>query len=568
MASVKVEKGRYTVEPLYQWDQNQVLEVYGLSLASIPEIHFSNTAMDRAIVRQATMDAAGVVRVDIPNSLLQKSYTVNVYICTYTGGTFETLYKLEIPVKARTQPADYKLVNDPEVYSFNALENQVVNALAACGAAEQAYKDAGAELDKAERARSQAETDYKNAKRDVEQSVETAAREVISKLTPGDFNAYSKEETISPETKSQFGLDENATPDEVFARIGATVPKTIKTEIITETTLWTVPHSVDGKYQVRIFGAGGSGGNAGNSSYSYPSSGGGGGHMAVEVLELNEGDVHRILIGSTPGALSSFGDLLTANGGSVGSSVGGAGGSGGGGRGYGTPVSASGYAGGTGTYGGGGGGGATYKNTSDHTVTVGGGSGGSGGTYGGGGGGGSVGTTSYSPGSGGAAGTYGGKGGAGGHGQGVGDILPANGEAGTDTTGMELDFTGTGVGGLSGAYGGGGGGGYGGNGGAGGGVSGNTGGGGGGGGGGYGGNGGTGYGGGGGGGGGGGYGGNGGDASNGGGGGGGGYGKYGNGGKGNGGAGGFAAGGGGNHGKNANGGAGGPGICVISYRVY
>ena len=72
MANVRVEKNRYTVDPLYQWDLNQVLQIYGLSLPSVPEIHFTNDAMDRAIVKQASMDAAGVITVDVPNSLLQK----------------------------------------------------------------------------------------------------------------------------------------------------------------------------------------------------------------------------------------------------------------------------------------------------------------------------------------------------------------------------------------------------------------------------------------------------------------------------------------------------------------
>ena len=76
MATVNVEKNSYKVEPLYQWDLNQQLEVYGLSLATVPEIHFTNVAMSRAIVRQARMDAAGVITVDIPNSLLQKPYTI------------------------------------------------------------------------------------------------------------------------------------------------------------------------------------------------------------------------------------------------------------------------------------------------------------------------------------------------------------------------------------------------------------------------------------------------------------------------------------------------------------
>lgn len=124
MAIVTVEKTRYTVDQLYQWDLNQVLEIRGLSLPSIPEIHFTNDAMDRAIVRQATMDAAGVITADVPNSLLQKPYKITAYVCIYEGETFQSLYSVVIPVKARNKPNDYTLENDPEVYSFNALENQ------------------------------------------------------------------------------------------------------------------------------------------------------------------------------------------------------------------------------------------------------------------------------------------------------------------------------------------------------------------------------------------------------------------------------------------------------------
>lgn len=129
MAIVVVNKNIYKVDSLYQWDKNQVLEIQGLSLSTIPEIHFTNDAMDRAIVRQATMDDKGIITVEIPNSLLQKPYKITVYVCIYEDETFKSLYKLEIPVKARKKPGDYTLENDEEVYSFNALENLINNTL-------------------------------------------------------------------------------------------------------------------------------------------------------------------------------------------------------------------------------------------------------------------------------------------------------------------------------------------------------------------------------------------------------------------------------------------------------
>lgn len=130
MPIIKIEKNSYTADSLYQWDQDQDLVIYGLSLATIPEIHFTNDAMDKAIVKQATMDDAGVITVEIPNSLLQKPYSITVHVCLYSGDTFETCYTVKIPVIARKRPSDYTITdNDEEIYSFNALENKLNNTL-------------------------------------------------------------------------------------------------------------------------------------------------------------------------------------------------------------------------------------------------------------------------------------------------------------------------------------------------------------------------------------------------------------------------------------------------------
>lgn len=179
MANVRVEKNSYTVEPFYQWDKDQTLEIYGLSLASIPEVHFANVAMGRAIVRQASMDAAGVVRVEVPNSMLQKPYTIQVYVCTYAGSTFETQYKLELPVKARTQPADYTLEDDQEVYSFNALENQLVNALTYM---EDQNNQALVKLNAATAAQNEAKVAYETTMASVEKRIQTVVNDAVSEL--------------------------------------------------------------------------------------------------------------------------------------------------------------------------------------------------------------------------------------------------------------------------------------------------------------------------------------------------------------------------------------------------
>ena len=128
MANLVVnEANRYTVDPLYQWDINQELFIYGLSIPD-PEIHFTNEALARSLVVIPTVDNEGVIKVAIPNSLLQKPYAITVYICGYEGGTFKTYNKITIPVKARKRPADYTLEgNDGEVYSFNDLTKRIAD---------------------------------------------------------------------------------------------------------------------------------------------------------------------------------------------------------------------------------------------------------------------------------------------------------------------------------------------------------------------------------------------------------------------------------------------------------
>ena len=150
MANVKVEKNRYTVDTLYQWDLNQVLEIYGLSLPATPEIHFTNDTMVRAIRRFATMDAAGVIRVEVPNAMLQATATIKALVCIREGEVFKTYHEIRIPVKARKRPADYTITDEDDIYSFLALENLVydsvskmeANNAAAMTAAQQAVSTA------------------------------------------------------------------------------------------------------------------------------------------------------------------------------------------------------------------------------------------------------------------------------------------------------------------------------------------------------------------------------------------------------------------------------------------
>lgn len=127
MADLKLyNNNRYSVEPLYQWDINQVLRIYGLSLPSDPEIHFSNETMNGFIVKQGTRNDAGIITVDIPNSFLQKPYTMTITVNIYKGETYETIVIFKVPIKPRKRPLDYTIEDsDEEIYSFNEFKNEL-----------------------------------------------------------------------------------------------------------------------------------------------------------------------------------------------------------------------------------------------------------------------------------------------------------------------------------------------------------------------------------------------------------------------------------------------------------
>ena len=117
----------YVTDSLYQWDINQILTVNGLNLEVAPEVHFSNSNMDRAIVRQSVATDKGF-NVDIPNSLLQDPLTIRAHVGIYEGNTFKVIELVEIPIIARTKPLDYKIEDsDEEIYSFKALQNAIAN---------------------------------------------------------------------------------------------------------------------------------------------------------------------------------------------------------------------------------------------------------------------------------------------------------------------------------------------------------------------------------------------------------------------------------------------------------
>lgn len=124
MIVAKVQGIRYTVDSLYQWDLNQILEIRGLSLSATPEIHFTNGLTNIALISETSVDDVGVITAAIPNSLLQSASKITAYVCVRENESFKSLYSVTIPVKARTKPADY-VYTETEILSYRTLETRV-----------------------------------------------------------------------------------------------------------------------------------------------------------------------------------------------------------------------------------------------------------------------------------------------------------------------------------------------------------------------------------------------------------------------------------------------------------
>ena len=92
-----------TVSGLHQWDYGQKLEIHGLGLPAMIEVHFACLNMAEAHVRIGTT-ADGVTTVAIPDGCLEHDTPLRAWVYVVDATSGRTERTIMLPIAARTKP--------------------------------------------------------------------------------------------------------------------------------------------------------------------------------------------------------------------------------------------------------------------------------------------------------------------------------------------------------------------------------------------------------------------------------------------------------------------------------
>lgn len=115
--------------PLYQYDVGQVLQIAGTGLTYPPAIHFTNRRMAEALIVSSTI-VDGVIRVNIPNTLLAEPDPIIAYLYKVDDTSGQTVHVIRIPIIKRPKPADWEPLKDEDLINYEYLDARL-NALIA-----------------------------------------------------------------------------------------------------------------------------------------------------------------------------------------------------------------------------------------------------------------------------------------------------------------------------------------------------------------------------------------------------------------------------------------------------
>ena len=92
-----------TVSGLTQWDYGQKLEIHGLALPAMIEVHFACLNMTEAVPRIGTT-VDGVTTVAIPDGCLEHDTPLRAWVYVVDTASGKTERTIHLPIQARTKP--------------------------------------------------------------------------------------------------------------------------------------------------------------------------------------------------------------------------------------------------------------------------------------------------------------------------------------------------------------------------------------------------------------------------------------------------------------------------------
>lgn len=102
-------------DELWQYDYGQKIQIKGLNLPEIFEVHFSWKDLEKAkVVTGSTID--GISTVDIPNIALEQRRMITAYIYLSDTTEGETVNTILLPVNRRKAPENFESPEDVDLF--------------------------------------------------------------------------------------------------------------------------------------------------------------------------------------------------------------------------------------------------------------------------------------------------------------------------------------------------------------------------------------------------------------------------------------------------------------------
>ena len=128
-ASFPNGKDSITVNGLYQWDHDQILEIEAADLPLVVEVHFAYRGLNEAIVRPCSTNGyGGIGTVTIPNLCLEQTNPVTAWIYEKDGTLGRTIKTITLPIIARARPGAHTTDPDEPVDKYTELIAEVNEA--------------------------------------------------------------------------------------------------------------------------------------------------------------------------------------------------------------------------------------------------------------------------------------------------------------------------------------------------------------------------------------------------------------------------------------------------------